>query len=72
MNQDFDPRSFPNLTFEDHLTTQKWKWRLAVVYGTVLLFLVLIVAAGPHTRTEIANRGIEHGFSAAAMIGFPP
>ena len=72
MNQHFDPRSFPNLTLEDHLTTQKWKWRLAVVYGTVLLFLVLIVAAGPHTRTEIANRGIEHGFSAAAMIGFPP
>ena len=72
MNQHFDPRSFPNLTFEDHLTTQKWKWRLAVVYGTVLLFLVLIVAAGPHTRTDTANRSIEQGVSAAAMIGFPP
>jgi hypothetical protein len=64
------PRSFPDLTPKDHLTAQKWNWRLALVCGTVLLFLVLIVAAGPYTRTETAN--IEHGFSAANMIGFPP
>jgi len=59
---------------EDHLTTEKWKRRLSFVYGAVLLFLVLIVAAAvPHTRTDTANRGIEHGFfSAATMIGFPP
>jgi hypothetical protein len=59
-----DPRLFPK--FEDHL--------ISFVYGAVLLFLVLIVAtAVPHTRTDTANRGIEHGFfSAATMIGFPP
>jgi hypothetical protein len=67
-----DPRLFPK--FEDQLTTEKWKRRLSFVYGAVLLFLVLIVAtAVPHTRTDTANRGIEHGFfSAATMIGFPP
>ena len=65
-----DPLLF--LKFEDHLTTEKW--RPSFVYGAVLLFLVLIVAtAVPHTRTDTANRGIEHGFfSAATMIGFPP
>jgi hypothetical protein len=68
--RDVHPRSFPNLTPKDHLTAQKWNWRLALVCGTVLLFLVFIVAAGPYTRTETAN--IEHGFSAANMIGFPP
>jgi hypothetical protein len=67
-----DPRLFSKC--EDHLTTEKWKWRLSFVYGAALLFLVLIVAAAVlHTRTDTANRGIEHGlFSAATMIGFPP
>ena len=63
------PRSsFPlKLTSEDRLTIQKWKWGLATVYGAVLLVLVLIVAAGPYTKTETANSRIEHGFSAATI-----
>ena len=63
-----DPRSFPfRLTSEDRLTIQKWKWDLAALYGAVLLVLVLIVAAGPYTKTETANSRIEHGFSAATI-----
>ena len=63
------PRSsFPlKLTSEDRLTIQKWKWGLATVYGAVLLVLVLIVAAGPYTKTETANIRIEHGFSTATI-----
>ena len=66
------PRSFPSLTPKNHLAAQKWNWHLALVCGTVVLFLVVMVAAGPYTRAEIAARNIERGFSAAAMIGFPP
>ena len=52
---------------EDHLTIQKWTWGLAALYGAVLLVLVLMVAAGPYTKTETANSRIEHGFSAATI-----
>jgi len=63
-----DRRSFPfKLTSEDHLTIQKWKWGLAAVYGAVLLVLVLMVVAGPYTKTETANSRIDHGFSAATI-----
>ena len=63
-----DPRSFPfKLTSEDQLTIQNWKWGLTAVYGAVLLVLVLMVAAGPYTKTETANSRIEHGFSAATI-----
>jgi hypothetical protein len=64
-----DPRSFPKLTPEDQLTIRKWKWRVAIVYGAVLLFLVLIVAAGPYTKpkTDTASSGSEGGFSTATM-----
>jgi hypothetical protein len=61
-----DPRSFPfKLTPEDHLTIQKRKWGVGAVYSATLLVLVLIVAAGPSTKTETAS--IEHGFSAATI-----
>jgi hypothetical protein len=63
-----DRRSFPfKLTSEDHLTIQKWTWGFAALYGAVLLVLVLMVAAGPYTKTETANSRIEHGFSAATI-----
>ena len=53
------PKSYAKLTPEDELTIRKWKWRLAAVYGAILLFLVLIVAAGPYTSTNIASSRIE-------------
>jgi hypothetical protein len=61
-----DPKSFAKLTSEDHLTIRKW--RLAVVYGAVLLFLFVIVAAG-YTKTDTASSRIEHGSSAATLAG---
>ena len=62
------PRSFAKLTPEDQLTIRKWNWRVAV-YGAVLLFLVLIVAAGPYTKTDTASSRSEHDFSAATLAG---
>jgi hypothetical protein len=62
-----DPKSFAKLTSEDHLTIRKWNWRFAAVYGAVLVFLVLTVAAGPFTKTDTPS--IEHGFSAATLLG---
>jgi hypothetical protein len=64
-----DPRSFAKLTPEDQLTIRKWNWRVAIVYGAVLLFLVLIVAAGPYTKTDTASSRSEHDFSAATLVG---
>ena len=63
------PRSFAKLTPEDQLTIRKWKWRVAIVYGAGLLFLVLIVAAGPYTKTDTASIRSEHDFSAATLAG---
>jgi hypothetical protein len=63
-----DPKSFAKLTPEDELKIRKWKWRLAAVYGAILLFLVLIGAAGPYTSTNTASSGFEHGFSAATSL----
>jgi len=63
------PRSFAKLTPEDQLTIRKWKWRAAILYGAVLLFLVLIVAAGPYTKIDTASSRSEHDFSAATLAG---
>jgi len=63
------PRSFAKLTPEDQLTIRKWKWSVAIVYGAVLLFVVLMVAAGPYTKTDIASSRSEHDFSAATLAG---
>ena len=60
--------SFPyKLTPEDHLLINKWKWRVGAVYGAVLLVLVLIVAAAPYTRTEVAKRGGDPALSSASI-----
>jgi hypothetical protein len=64
--------SFPQLTPEDQLAAQKWNWRLALVCGTVVVIIVVMVAARPYTRAETAAINIDNGFPAAAMIGFPP
>jgi hypothetical protein len=61
-----NPRSFPfKLTPEDRLTIRTWKWRLATVYGAVLLILGPIVTVAPRHEPDSANRGVETGFSAA-------
>jgi hypothetical protein len=62
-----DRRVFAKLTPEDQLTIRKWKWRVAIVYGAALLFLVLIVAAGPYTKTDTASSSSEGSFSTATM-----
>jgi hypothetical protein len=60
--------SYPyKLTAEDHLVIKKWKWRAGAVYGAVLLVVVLIVASGPYTKTEVAKRGRDLTFSSSAM-----
>jgi hypothetical protein len=51
-----DRISYPlKLAPEDDLLIKKWKWRLAVVYGAILLMLILIVAAAPYTKTDVAK-----------------
>jgi hypothetical protein len=62
-----DRRVFAKLTPEDQLTIRKWKWRVAIVYGAVLMFLVLIVAAGPYTKTDTASSSSEGSVSTATM-----
>jgi hypothetical protein len=63
-----DSGSLPfRLTAEDRRTIKEWRWSRAAVYGAVLLVLALMFAAGPYTKTETANSGIEHGFSAATI-----
>jgi hypothetical protein len=64
MNRIFYPLK---LTPEDDLLIQKWKWRLAAVYGAILLMLILIVAAAPYTKTDAAKSGGEAAFSSAAI-----
>jgi hypothetical protein len=64
MNRGFYPYK---LTAEDHLVIKKWKWRAGAIYGAVLLVLVLIVASGPYTKTEVAKGGGDLTFSSSAM-----
>jgi hypothetical protein len=60
--------SYPyRLTVEDHHLIKKWKWRVGAVYGAVLLVLVMIVAAGPYTKTEVAKGVGDSVFSSAAL-----
>jgi hypothetical protein len=64
MNRKFYPLE---LTPEDHLLIQEWKWRLAAVYGAILLMLILIVVAAPYTKTDVAKSAGEAAFSSAAI-----
>ena len=68
-----DPRSFNfKPTPEDRQTMEKWKWRLAGVYGAALLFMALMVAAAPHHKSEIAGDRSAPGSSVAAVMdGWP-
>jgi len=60
-------RSLPfKLTAEDRRTIEEWRWSLAAVYGSILLLLVLIVAAAPYTKTDTASGRIDLGVAAAA------
>jgi len=57
-------------TAEDRLIISKWKLRLAMIYGAILLVLVLVVVSNPNRdRSEIAKRSAEHGFSSALAPG---
>jgi hypothetical protein len=64
--------SYPyKLAAEDHLLIKKWKWGVGAVYAAVLLVLVLMVAAAPYTRTEVAKSGGDPAFSSAEMANSP-
>jgi hypothetical protein len=61
-------RSYPyEPSAEDQLVVKKWKCRMGALYGAVLLVLVLIAAAAPYTKTDIAKRGDDPAFSFVAM-----
>ena len=62
-----DLKSYAKLTPEDQLTIRNWQRRIGAVYGAVLLFLVLIVAAGPYTRTNTTTASSEGSISVATM-----
>jgi uncharacterized integral membrane protein len=57
-------------TPEDLLVIQKWKLRLAALYGALLLMLILVVLAGRNPdRVEITTHPGGPGFSAASVAG---
>ena len=63
--------SYPyRLTPEDHYVISKWKWRLGIAYGAILLVLVLVMVANPNRqRGDIAKNAADHGFSSASVAG---
>jgi hypothetical protein len=63
--------SYPyKLTVEDRLIISRWKWRVGIAYGAILLILVLVMVANPsRNRTEIAKGASERGFSSASAAG---
>ena len=63
-----NPRSLVKLTPEDQLTVQRWTRRLGAVYGAVLVMLVLIIAAAPRQKPEIASSRSAPDSTAAAMV----
>jgi hypothetical protein len=69
-----DRRSYPfKPSPEDLIVINKWKVRLAAVYGAVMLMLVLVLFASRGSeRTEIAKRDAGANFSAAAVAGERP
>ena len=63
--------SYPyRLTPEDRLIISKWKLRVGLAYGAILLVLLLVMVANPgRDRTDIATNPADHGFSSAAVAG---
>ena len=58
------------LTPEDLLVIQKWKLRLAAIYGAILFMVILVVLAGRNAdRIEIAKHPGAPGLSAASVAG---
>ena len=60
-------RSYPyKPTPADCLVIRKWKWRLALVYGAILLGLVVVALVSPgQNRTDEAGNRAGRGFSSA-------
>jgi hypothetical protein len=65
-----DRRSFTyKLTPEDRLIIGKWKLRIGLVYGTVLIALVLIMIVRPSQRsTEIAEAPAMRSYAPASLM----
>jgi hypothetical protein len=63
--------SYPyRLTAEDRLIISKWKLRVGIAYGAILLVLLLVMVANPgRDRSEIARNPADHGFSSASVAG---
>jgi hypothetical protein len=58
------------LTAEDRLIISRWKSRVGIAYGAILLVLALVMVANPsRNRTEIAKDAGERGFSSASAAG---
>jgi hypothetical protein len=64
--------SYPyRLTPKDRLIISKWKLRVGIAYGALLIVLVLLVmVANPsRDRNEIAKSSTDRGFSSASAAG---
>jgi len=53
-------------TPEDVRTIRTWKWRVAAVYGVVLLALIVLVARNPRP-SEIAKNSVTPPVSATTV-----
>jgi hypothetical protein len=63
--------SFPyRLTPEDRLIMSKWKWRVGIAYGAILLVLLLVMVTNPNRdKNDVAKNPADHGLSSAAVAG---
>ena len=63
--------SYPyRLTPEDRLIISKWKLRVGLAYGAILLVLLLVMVANPgRERSDIAKNAAEQGFFSALAAG---
>jgi hypothetical protein len=59
-------------TAEDCLIIQKWKSRLTIVYGAILLMLIVVLVSSNHNRIDRAISPVEHGFSSASVASDQP
>jgi hypothetical protein len=62
-------RSFPyKLTPEDRVIISRWKVRVGMVYGAVLIALLLFVVRPSHQSTEIVKATAIPGFAPASLM----